>query len=385
MILVLVALATFVDIVAYSICVPVLPDIAGRLGASASTIGLLFASFGVTLLLVPIPMGALSDRIGRRGPMTSGLVALALSTALFGASGTLTWLFVARLIQGAADAITWVIGFALIADAYDRDQRGRVTGIVMASASFAYMIGPSAGGWLYELGGVRLPFFVLAGLAAAVAIAFWIVELPARQETRDPVPLSAIVREPSVAACTAAVIAVASTLAMIEPVVALHLETRVGLSPARVGLVFVPAALANMGLHPFFGRLGDRWGARRLTLIGLFVTAAVLPIAGRMWSFPSALALSLLQTAAVAIVITPSLNYMADAVSAVGLGAFGVAYGLYNMAWGVGLLAGPAIGGWLFERSSFAALAVKWAIALAIVATLLTQVPAGRVPSAERV
>jgi len=119
----LVTLAAFADIVAYSICVPVLPDLAQRLGASPTTIGMLFASFGVTLLVVPIPMGAISDRAGRRGPMIAGLVALAAASAALGLADSLPWLFAARLIQGAADAITWVIGFALIADAYDRSER----------------------------------------------------------------------------------------------------------------------------------------------------------------------------------------------------------------------------------------------------------------------
>ena len=52
----LVTFATFTDIVAYSVAVPVLPDLSRRLGASPTMIGLLFASFGVTLLTVSIPM-----------------------------------------------------------------------------------------------------------------------------------------------------------------------------------------------------------------------------------------------------------------------------------------------------------------------------------------
>ena len=46
-----VTLGTFTDIVAYSIAVPVLPDLSRKLGASPTMIGLLFASFGVTLLI----------------------------------------------------------------------------------------------------------------------------------------------------------------------------------------------------------------------------------------------------------------------------------------------------------------------------------------------
>src|SRR5258708_39374503 len=122
---VIVTCATFTDIVAYSIAVPVLPDLSRRLGASPTMIGLLFGSFGVTLLTVSLPMGAVSDRIGRRGPIVGGLVALAAARVLFAYAETLPWLFAARLLQGAADAVTWGVGFALVSDLHDSDERGR--------------------------------------------------------------------------------------------------------------------------------------------------------------------------------------------------------------------------------------------------------------------
>src|SRR5262245_10681067 len=153
----LVTLATFTDIVAYSIAIPVLPDLSRKLGASPPLIGVLFASFGVTLLTVSIPMGAISDRIGRKVPLVGGLIALAAATLLFAFATSLPWLFAARMVQGAADAVTWVVGFALIADLYGENERGRVSGIVMMGTSVAVMLGPTLGGWLYELGGISMP------------------------------------------------------------------------------------------------------------------------------------------------------------------------------------------------------------------------------------
>src|SRR3954471_17680209 len=114
----LVTFATFTDIIAYSVAVPVLPDLSRRLGASPTMIGLLFGSFGVTMLVVSMPMGAVSDRIGRKGPILGGLTVLAVSTLMFAYAIGLPALFAARLMQGAADAITWVVGFALVADTH---------------------------------------------------------------------------------------------------------------------------------------------------------------------------------------------------------------------------------------------------------------------------
>src|SRR2546426_2625569 len=165
----LVMLATFTDIVAYSVAVPVLPDLTRRLGASPTTIGLLFASFGVTLLGVSMPMGAMSDRIGRKAPLVGGLIALAAATFLFAFAQGLPWLFAARLVQGAADAITWVVGFALIADRYSVEERGRVTGIVMAGTSVGVMIGPSIGGGVDAPRRIPPPFFFGPPLAGGPA------------------------------------------------------------------------------------------------------------------------------------------------------------------------------------------------------------------------
>ena len=357
----LVTLATFTDIVAYSIAVPVLPDFTRRLGASPTMIGLLFASFGVTVLAVSLPMGALSDRMGRKPPLVLGLLALAASTVMFAFAERLPALFAARLVQGAADAVTWVVGFALLADLYGPAERGRMMGLVMSGTTFGFMIGPTAGGWLYEKGGTEVPFLSVAALAVVAAIGFLWLKIPSTHADHVPVPISAILRVPAVAVCSAAVVVIGGTIAMVEPVLSLFLASEIHLGPARVGLVFGGSAVASAVVHPLAGRLSDRWGARRVTIAGLVATGCALPLLGFITSFWSAVGLFVLNTLAVAIVITPSLAYMAEATSATGVGSFGVAFGLYNFAWAIGLLVGPAMGGFLYERIGFERLVLAWA------------------------
>src|SRR5471032_3088093 len=120
-------------------------------------------------------MGMLSDRIGRRLPLVAGLVALAGASALFAGAGSLPWLFVARLIQGAADGVTWAVGFALVADLYGPEERGRVMGYVMSGTSVAVVFGPSLGGWLYEAGGIWLPFVVVSVVSLLCATGFLLI------------------------------------------------------------------------------------------------------------------------------------------------------------------------------------------------------------------
>ena len=370
----LVTFATFTDIVAYSVAVPVLPDLSRRLGASPTMIGLLFASFGVTLLTVSTPMGAVSDGIGRKTPLVGGMLALAVSTLLFAYSNGLPWLFAARLVQGAADAVTWVVGFALIADRYGPDERGRASGIVMSGTSAAVMIGPTLGGWLYEVGGIRAPFLVVATLAMVAAAGFFWLDIPSERSETEPVPIRVVLQSSAVAVCAVVVIAISSTISMLEPVLPLFLTERLGIGPARVGLVFGSGAVVSTILHPIIGRQADRWGGRRLMMIGLVLVACVLPLLSVTWSYPWTIAFFVCNTMAMALVITPSLTFMAEAVSGAGVGSFGVGYGLYNMAWGAGLLGGPALSGFMYERIGFTRFVLAWSPVLLIVTILLSRV-----------
>lgn len=369
-----VTLATFADIVAYSICVPVLPDFARRLGASPAQIGLMFASFGVTLLAISVPMGAVSDRIGRRLPLVMGMLTLAGSTMMFAKADSLTTLFAARMIQGAADGVTWVVGFALIADCYPQEDRGRVMGYVMSGTSFGIILGPSIGGWLYQAGGVALPFEFVAVLALICAAGFALLRPHSRRDFSTRPSIWSIVRVPPVASCAMAVVLAAATIAMLEPVLPLFFDKRLGFTPAQIGLLFGIAAVASTLMPLVYGPLIHRWGARRLTLSGILLMAAWLPMMTTASGFSSAVALIVMQWIAIALFVTPSLAYMAEVTAFADGDSYGVGYGMYNAAWGVGLLGGPALGGWLFDRVGFAALAIGWAIVTIVATTMLSRV-----------
>ena len=368
--------ATFTDLVAYSVAVPVLPDYATRFNASPTMIGLLFASFGVTLLVLSIPMGAISDRVGRKGPMIFGLALLAAATLAFAYSQTLEMLFVARLLQGAADGMTWIVGFAMIADLYGPEERGRAMGLAMAGSTLGIIIGPVIGGWLYEIGGIRLPFLFVAALAVVDLLVFAAVA-PATRGSGTSIPMRRVLTHRPVAICALVVIAGGGTIAMLEPVVPLLLEKRLGLGPAAIGTLFGIASVASTTMHPLYGRLSDRWGGRRLMMVGLIGSALVLPLLSFATDFRSAAFAMVPMWMVFSMIITPSLAYMAEVASAAGFESYGVVYGVYNMAWAVGLMVAPALGGFLFERVGFETMSIGWGILLVVIGITLSRMKPG--------
>ena len=61
------------------------------------------------------------------------------------------------------------------------------------------------------------------------------------------------------------------------------------------------------------------------------------------------------------------------ALSEAGVTAYGVVYGIYNVAWAVGLMAGPALGGVFLERAGFGRLTVGWSALLLITSLVLAR------------
>jgi len=205
-----------------------------------------------------------------------------------------------------------------------------------------------------------------------------VIDLPAPSAERPQLPMALVLRQPPVAACAAAVVLASATLSMLEPVMALHLGS-LGIGPARIGMLFGIASLVNTGMHPMAGHLADRFGARRIMLLGLALSAFAIALLGQTSSFRSTIGLQIPFIVSIALMITPSLAYMAEVTTLDGVDSYGVAYGLYNMAWGVGLLTGPAIGGFLYEWIGFGRLAVPWGVAL-IVMTWFIARTAGPTP-----
>jgi predicted MFS family arabinose efflux permease len=274
------------------------------------------------------------------------------------------------MAQGAADGVMWIAGLALVADLYGPEDRGRVMGYVMSGTSVGVMIGPTIGGWLYEAGGIEMPFFVVAGMSLLCAAGFLLFVRVEHEAHDDSPSILAVIRHADVARCAGLIVVIGTTFAMFEPVLPLYLASAFGFSPARIGLVFGASALASAVMPFVYGPLVPRFGARRMMVAGLVLTAMVMPLLTLATGFGSTIPIILLQSSASALVITPSLAYMAEVTSFAGVSAYGVGYGVYNAAWALGLLLGPVTGGYLFQHLGFTRLVLAWAPVM-IVITLL--------------
>jgi MFS family permease len=137
-------------------------------------------------------MKALSARFGERALVVAGSAILALGFALVAPAPSVAILLAPLALCAIGRAILQPSLMSLASVAAGADQRGAVMGAFQASASLARVVGPLAGGLLYDWS-LAAPFLLAAALAAFVAVAG-----RALPETASDVPVAGALVPPGV-------------------------------------------------------------------------------------------------------------------------------------------------------------------------------------------
>jgi MFS family permease len=159
-----------------------------RLSQTALGFGMAFSALTVARLFVQIPVGRLSDRIGRKKLIVGGLVALAPLTVLFSYVGTTVELINVRLLQGVATAFIAAPAFALAADLARKGGEGKEMSFLTMGFGLGMGVGPLIAGILGGYLGFAVPFYVVGALSlvAAGMVGVWAEESIKPQESSVP-------------------------------------------------------------------------------------------------------------------------------------------------------------------------------------------------------
>jgi MFS transporter, DHA1 family, tetracycline resistance protein len=180
---------TFIDILGFSILIPILPFYAQHFGASDTVIGILFATFAACQFVAGPFWGNVSDRIGRKGVLIVSQAGATIGWTMLAFASTLAWVFVARIVEGFSGGNIGVTQ-AYVADRVAPEDRARAFGYIGASFSAGLVIGPAAGGALLGRYGYALPFLVAAGLQVVTLLAtvFFLPEATAAKGEKQEIP-----------------------------------------------------------------------------------------------------------------------------------------------------------------------------------------------------
>lgn len=134
----------------------------GLKGSNEFLVGLMIGAYALTQLLLQIPFGILSDKIGRKITLIIGLSIFIFGSLVCGFTDDIYMLILGRFLQGAG--AIGAVGTAMISDMVKEEVRGKAMAFMGASIALSFaasmMLGPLIGGYF----GVKWLFFLTAFL-----------------------------------------------------------------------------------------------------------------------------------------------------------------------------------------------------------------------------
>jgi len=159
-------------------------------GATPKMIGLALGAYGLTQGLLQIPLGLLSDRIGRKVVISLGLVLFGFGSAIAAVSTSIEGVLLGRVLQGAGAVGSSIL--ALVADLTREEVRTRAMAVIGLTIGLAFVLAIILGPVLEGVIGVSGIFWLTAVFAViAIAVTLGVVPAPARilhHRDTEPVP-----------------------------------------------------------------------------------------------------------------------------------------------------------------------------------------------------
>lgn len=332
LVMVAVAASTILATIDASIVNVAFPTLVDQLDTSFNIIQWVALGYLLTIATLTLGMGRLGDVVGKKKLFVAGLAIFTIASALCGLAPAVSWLIAFRVLQAIGSVLLLALGAAILVEAFPPHERGKALGWIGTAVSLGIISGPVLGGVLIAGFGWRSIFFVnipigivsiylavrhiprtvprkdqrfdiwggllmsvtlfslslaltlgqelgftswriLTGFAVALiaAIAFVIVEM----RVDDPMLELRLFRNPvltvSVTGGFLAFVCLSATFFLLP----FYLEGVLGFEVGTVGLLLGAAPLMMGLVSPIAGTLSDRFGVRRLTLLGLVMIAAV--------------------------------------------------------------------------------------------------------------
>jgi DHA1 family multidrug resistance protein-like MFS transporter len=340
----------------FGMIIPIMPFYIERMGASGTELGLLVASYGIMRLIFAPVWGGLSDRIGRKPVLMVGVLGNTIAMLLFGFATQLWMLFLARSLSGILSSATSPTTMAYISDSTSEEERGQGMGILGAAVGVGTIFGPGLGGWLAG-DSLSTPFFLAAALClvALVLIHIFLPEsLPAAsrqpgdEKGRRLVSLTELWHALFTPLGILLFMAFLATygLTLFYGIFGLYALERYGYGPEQVGTILVVIGIVSaLGQAGLVGPLTRRWGDAAVIKGSLAASAAGFLLLLLPESFPTVMLITglfILMNSLLMPAVTSLTSKHATTTQ-------GVAMGLSNSFTSLGRIAGPLMGGFLFD------------------------------------
>jgi MFS transporter, DHA1 family, tetracycline resistance protein len=311
---------TFIDIVGFSMMIPMLPYFVTHFGASPFVVGILVGTFSFCQLVSAPLWGNVSDRIGRKMVLIISQIGATIGWTMLAFAPSIPLVFVARIVEGVSGG-NISITQAYVADLVEPKDRSRAFGLIMAMFAAGMVFGPFAGGILYAHFGFATPFLVAAGFQL-ITLVLTIVMLPESRTKRDDeerVGMNQILttfHKPRLAPILWQKLAIALAMYGWFAVFALYLQRQLGFTLTQTDYLFSVFAIFNVIVNGFLiGRISARLGDRTMSNIGLACLVASFSLVAFVHALPLLTLMVLLSALGMAMTNTGITALISNAAS----------------------------------------------------------------------
>ncbi len=176
----------FVDLLGFSIILPLLPFYALEYKLTPDAIGLIAAVYSVFQFIASPVLGAMSDKYGRRPLLIYSQIGSMLGFLMLGWASAVWMLIASRVIDGISGG-NITIAAAYVADITEPKDRASAMGVIGVAFGLGFMFGPFIGGELAALWGKAAPAFgaaIFSGISVLLTI-FYLKEPVIHRSTKQ--------------------------------------------------------------------------------------------------------------------------------------------------------------------------------------------------------
>ena len=364
-------LAVFTVSVGYGVVLPLLPDLIERLlgtGVTASQVsrhtGLLTAVYALSLFLFAPLWGRLCDRRGPRGVLLIGLIGFAATMLVFSFVESLVAVYAERFLSGLFSAAVTPVAGATIGNLITTEQeRARRFAFVGMAGVAGFLLGPMLSVFITRFvvgffslslpaGSTTVPLAATAMLAFLISLVAAFAVPGGKGNERASEARVAAGRKPDwlVPKLLVLTFIVSTGIGVFEVGLALRGKQELGLTPYQIALMFSECSLVMFLIQaavfsPWFKPELTRW----------LIAPALFALAGGLFLVPRASDFTLMLVVIGAVagsagILSPLLTYW---ISAKAGDAQGWELGKQTAASSLGVTAGSAAGGLLYNIAAF--------------------------------
>lgn len=345
----------FITMSGIGLIIPVMPEYLATFNVAGQALGFIIATFSFSQFIFSPLSGDLSDKHGRKNLIIFGLIIYGFSQLTFGLSTELWMLYASRFFSGLGAAFILPPTMAFVADITTVENRGKGMGLLGASMSLGFMIGPAIGGFLSTIS-IVFPFYFGATVAilAAILSFFTLPNPPPKvdekfKEIKKPENLiKQLIRSTKTSYFVMFIVMFVFSfgLANLQSTISLYMDHKYNSTPSEIAVIITVGGFVGVIAQTFFiNSLFKTFGEIRIILVNLVIAAFAMLGILFVDSFLMILVVAMIFFTATSL-LRPAVNTF---VSKLAGNEQGFAAGMITAYMSLGNMVGPALAGILFD------------------------------------